>query len=150
MSTKKLTDDQIIDVLKSVIARRGLKLPSLAKDLGLTYRTLQSYLYKRTRMPIGVYVELCARIGIPADYVLYDRFRLDYHIMQRALIATFGEILDHVLVNEDMRLTLSETKGKSRPHGWITSVLISHYDRLSETELDRDAGEEEDDDEVYQ
>ena len=144
MLNEIVSEERIVDMLRGLIARRGLKLPNLAKDVGVTYRTLQSYLYKRTRMPIGVYLAICARIGVPADYPLHERFKLDFEAMRRAVDATFGDLVDHIQVGEGMQLRLSEGKGKSQSRTTITHLLLSHYDRLSEAQIDRETGNDAD------
>ena len=138
-----MSDEFIIDVLRELITRRGFKLPSLAKDLGITYRTLQSYIYKRTRMPIGVYLELCGRLGIPADYPLRERFGLDFEALRAAVDSTFGPLLDRIQVSNDLQLSLVDGDAKGQARTVIAHLLQSHYDRISQTRLDKAREEDE-------
>lgn len=51
MSMADVSESDIVDALRVLISRRKLKLVDIAETLGIPYRSLQNYMYKKARMP---------------------------------------------------------------------------------------------------
>lgn len=133
------SDEDLVDAIHYLIKRRGLKLPALSKDLGIKYRTLQNYLYKKSRMPIGVYLELCGRLGVPGDYPIRERFKLDFEALRGAVDATLGDVIEYIQVDDEMRLSVQPERlspHRSNSRTVIAHLLQSHYDRIMQWHLD--------------
>lgn len=136
----KKTDDDLIDLVREIISQKGLKVPALAKELGLKYRTLQNYLYKESRMPIWVFLEICARVGITGEYAMRDRFKLDTNVLKEAMIGVMHPVLERIAFDQEMRLSLLEgKKNEYRDMRRNLNVLIhqieAQYDLLKERQI---------------
>lgn len=96
-------------------------------------------------MPIGVYLALCAKLGIPPDYPIEERFKLDFEVLRRAVDSTLGELLDHLEVGEGMRLSWVDQASNRQARTAVAHLLQSHYDLIAQVRLDQakeDEGEE--------
>jgi transcriptional regulator with XRE-family HTH domain len=129
------------DVLREVIQRRGLKLTEIAAETGIPYRSLQNYLRRASRMPLAAYLDICRSIGVPPDYPIEKRFKLDHSALQLAIIEAAGLALDAIELDQDSRLTV---RGSLAPHdeqharrvaGFLAAIIAARYDVARELEL---------------
>lgn len=144
----QLSDDALVDGLREIISRKGLKMPFLAKELGISYRSLQNYFYKNSRMPIWVYLKLCALTGISPDYLIEGRFKLEYHELLQAVEAALAPVLDGLDVDVTGKVYLRdaaeghELRRRRVIIGYITQIIRSRYDLEREASLRRNTGDE--------
>ena len=128
-----IQDDELIDGLREAISRKGLKLPFLAKELGVSYRSLQNYLYKSSRMPIWVYLGLCERVGLTPDYLTEGRFRLAHHSLVSGVETALNPILNQLDVRDDLKVVvvpereLTHARRRAILHV-IAHAISSRYD----------------------
>ncbi len=136
-----VSESDIVEALRSIMARRKLKLASVAKTLDIPYRNLQNYMYKKARMPLDVYVRLCAVIGVTADYPIQGQFKLTYHDMQQSLIDVFGEeFFNSIDFDEHLRWTMASKRERDearirRTAGSFAVQIAAKYDQLRERDL---------------
>lgn len=143
----EIDEGAVVDALRALLEQRRVKLTALAKDIEVPYRTLQNYMYKKNRLPIPVYVRICERLGITADYPLHQRFRVDHHALQNAVLSVLGPVLPQLRLSESLAVALDSSQPTDRLHerrtaGMLASLIASEYDRFREQEL----GEPLDDD----
>lgn len=131
----------IVDVLRALIERRKLKIKSVAEAAGIPYRTLQNYLAKSNKMPLAAYLDVCSVIGIPPDYPITRRFKIDHHALQQALIDAAGPLLNAVDVDEDSAMWIRSVVGDHdekhvrRIAGFLAAMINGRYDLIREAEL---------------
>lgn len=132
----------VIDTLREVIDRRKLKLKVIAEEAGVPYRSLQNYLSKSTRIPLATYLDVCRVIGIPPDYPIARRFKIDHHALQQALIDAIGPALNAIDVDDDstnlgIRSSVGEHDEKHvrRIAGFLAAMINGRYDLIREAEL---------------
>lgn len=143
-------ESDVIDALLEVFGRRGLKVTRIAEITNIPYRTLQNYLAKKNRMPLGAYLAVCQAAGIPPDYPINRRFKIAHHALQNALIDVLGPALNVIDVDEDSRMIFQvgdhpahEGQKLRRIAGYLAVMINGRYDLLSERELDDSFEEEE-------
>lgn len=137
----------VVDTLREVIDRRKLKITNVAEEAGIPYRTLQNYLAKTSRMPLAAYFDVCRAVGVPPDYPVARRFKIDHHALQQALIDILGPTLNSIDVSEDFRLGLRSSDGPDENHirrvaGFLSAMINSRYDLIREAELWAEDGSE--------
>lgn len=130
-----LSDDAAIDRLRWVLDRRSIKLTDLARRTGIPYRSLQNYMYKKSRIPLSACVVICQNIGITVEYLFDDKFKLDYHILKNCIHEVLGEQLDAMDINERLELTrrqepiINSAEHRNRVASALAAFLSSAYDR---------------------
>ena len=82
-------------------------------------------------------------MGRAADYPLRERFSLDFDALRGAVDSTFGGLLDHIQVADDLRLSLVDGEAKGNARTVIANLLRSHYDRILQSRLDQAKEEDE-------
>jgi hypothetical protein len=130
-----------IAVLRSLVEQRRLKMTDVAAEIGVPYRSLQNYLYGTTRMPLEVYIELCAHVGVTADYPFEGRFKLDHHTLQKAIADVFGDSISGIDVSRDSVLSVGPSQRSlpkdhvQRVAGFLAALIAGRYDVLREADL---------------
>jgi transcriptional regulator with XRE-family HTH domain len=150
-SSPMKTDSELIDAARDAIDRKGIKLAALAKELGITYRSLQNYLYKRSRMPISVYLGICEATGMPPNYPNKERFDLDFYAFREALERGLGGWLSRVRLDPEQGIMLDRDVSKEgpAPRNTINAVIIGMaavYDTVLQQRFDSRASDDEGDD----
>ncbi|WP_245282520.1 MULTISPECIES: helix-turn-helix transcriptional regulator [Hyphomicrobiales] len=139
-----VSESDIVEALRAIMARRKLKLADLAKSLDIPYRSLQNYMYKKARMPLDVYVRLCSLLGVTADYPIQGRFRLEHHDLQQAMIEVFGEeFFNSIDFDEYLRWTMTPKRERDparirRTAGSFAVQIAGEYDQLRELNIKPD------------
>lgn len=62
--------DAIIDQLNAEIGASGRSMSSLASEIGRPYDSTRNYLKKERAMPLRVFIEMCAALGVSADEII--------------------------------------------------------------------------------
>lgn len=135
------TEIDIVDALRAVMKRRKIKLVDIASDIGIPYRNLQNYMYKKAKIPLDVYINICNRIGITADYPAHGKFKISTHDMQEAVIIVLGsELLNSIEFDEHLRWTIGPRReldgSRVRRTAMVFATLFGGaYDRIRESRL---------------
>lgn len=139
MSNQSETD--IVDALRAVMKRRKIKLIDIAADIGVPYRNLQNYMYKKAKIPLDTYIKICNRIGVTADYPAHGRFNISTHDMQEAIISVFGhELLNSIQFDEHLNWTIGPRRERDDARIRSTAMTFATllggaYDRARESRL---------------
>lgn len=143
-----VSESDIVDALRVLISRRKLKLVDIAETLGIPYRSLQNYMYKKARMPLDVYIRLCGVVGVTTDYPILGRFKLSHHDLQHALIEVMGaEFFNSIDFDDHLRWTMSPKREKdyariARTAGEFAALIAAQYDQAREAHIRADEPEE--------
>lgn len=146
----------VIDLLKTTMRRRSLRLTDVAERTGIPYRSLQNYFSRRTQMPVTAYLKICGVLGLDAEYVKKEKFDLYLPALKEALQEALGHLVPHyesddqgvrsvdprgmIRSSEDMRIDLDN----------LAMVVRSRYDIARERELGVSLSDDDDGLEVPQ
>ncbi len=138
----------VVAVLREVIERRKVKLTSLAEQTGLPYRSLQNYMRQTSRMPLAAYLDICKALGVPAEYPVERRFKLDHHALQQAIIDSAGPLLNAIELDQDSKLSVRTPRAHDDAHvrrvaGFLAAIIAGRYDLVREGELFQSLGDVE-------
>ena len=137
---EEVDESRIIGVIRSIMRRRRIKLSDLAKDLDLPYGTLQNYMYGRSKIPLSLYIQICAELSIPMDYPVHERFKLSLGPLREALLHVLSSSISKMHLTEDMDIVSTDEENTDRSEVRRIAVTIahlieSHYDYLIEQDL---------------
>jgi hypothetical protein len=92
-------------------------------------------------MPLGTYLDICRTLSVPPAYPFEDRFKIDHHALQQALIKWFGPLLNAAHLDEDSQLTWKiDSPARDAEHvrriaGFLAVMINGTYDVILELDL---------------
>lgn len=135
-------DAAIVDVLRAIMGRKGLKLTEMASQIGVPYRSMQNYFAKRSPMPLSVYISACAWLGITPEYPVKEKFGLDEDALSASVADVLGgELLNAIEFGDDLSWRLTDLNratdaARIRRNSKIFAHLIaSRYDLRRELSM---------------
>lgn len=83
-------DERVVAGLRAAMKAGKVTMRALSERTGIPYRSLQNYM-SGTKMPAGVYVQICEELGVDNQFVLEGHFQLRYHPLWDALFTVLGD-----------------------------------------------------------
>ncbi|BBF92914.1 helix-turn-helix domain-containing protein [Blastochloris tepida] len=124
----------VVDTLRRVMEIRKVKMTALAERVGIPYRSLQNYLYKKSPLPLDVFMKICSSLDITPEWVFSGRFHVDTHALRDALREVFGDLLEGFWFDDNVELKFNPLHKASdmaegpRTVGTLAVLLAGAYD----------------------
>lgn len=135
-----IDEAEIVGVIRQILRKKRIKLRALAAELDIPYGTLQNYVYGRSRMPLSIYLEICLRAGVPADYPIHQRIKLNHHALQHALMDVLRPVLPMIAFSDELVMQVvpdqaADQRRTRRNAGILSTLIEGEYDTLVEFEF---------------
>lgn len=121
--SREPVDYRVWERIDGILDARGISLSSAAKDLGISYRTLQNYRAEKANISIINLKKFCTYLSVEADYFLFGGVDLDRDTLWNAVEATLGDLLDNFEFVD--RKLVASSRGESPDHRQTKAMVLS-------------------------